>query len=756
VKEKCTNQKYMYQRKSKGSLVGWLLFIAIAGLSIVTGLIAMELLVRWISLGRVQSAAREAAMVYARDMIRLRDNQLSARNSTDLSFQSAGLNEGSHTNVVGVKANIQGAEKGLEYLNASQVLLYNVWGQRIKDASQVGNVQQLQCYKPNNSSRFYKNPNSPLAECNVIGNVTSPIMQLRWNFAASTYGFGMCCAALGDTNNKDFCVNVNVSGRMDPILAGGMPFLQNIDFIRVGDFNVNQRVVVMKMGTHGSTADAKNVANNLSGETIAIENIPSNLSCDASPPPLPVALDPPTVQAQEAPPTSPTLSPELPDFTLPNIPNNPPIPAELKPECPDGMVAAVLSQTSSSLDYTCNLQASPPPVVSSPSSPAIPPIASMGSGSTSVPQNCSYTIQRASGWLSNNAKNTADNGFMTYLKAIADAKGFTDDAYVSKDWVVVGYKPVASANRSAGRGGSGVNCNSGWDQRDPSKCQPVKEYKALEMWSNELQRMLPSDAVGTTFTSLLSEIGITGRLLQAWDSLLKQTALGYEGQAVGYQFFFDANGNRIPSAGQSICGSASTPSPISLVWSQDNSSIAEDSVSKFPLIYGLNDKWFHWKASAERPLLVIDPKHKGLITSASQLFGNFTFGKNWTDGYQALASLDKNRDSRISGSELDPLALWFDKNRDGVSQKGEVKPVKAVGVLALFYKVSSTDLQTNDVSAKIGYLRKISGRKVVGQSIDWYGEGPFDSKQEALANKQYIVGIGSLNIDQQFIGRMKK
>ena len=40
---------------------------------------------------------------------------------------------------------------------------------------------------------------------------------------------------------------------------------------------------------------------------------------------------------------------------------------------------------------------------------------------------------------------------------------------------------------------------------------------------------------------------------------------------------------------------------------------------------------------------------------------------------RSLALLDTNHDGKLSGKELDALALWFDKNRDGVSQPGEVK-----------------------------------------------------------------------------------
>jgi hypothetical protein len=255
-----------FQRNSKGSLVSWFLFFAITGLSLVTGLIGMELLVRWVSLMRVQNATNEAAMVYARDMVRLRDNRLSQfPPNTAVNFQTAGLPTSCSqdpvmgngatacTPLTGPKTQIPGA-LNLEYLNASQILLYNVWGQRVKDSSMIDDLRQRQCYKEHLRTRFSLNPGSPLNNCVAIGNVSSPIMSLRWDLEAAPYGFGVCCGN-GDTAGKDFCVNVRASGRMDPILAGGLPFLHNVRFIREGSFTISSRAVVKSMGQQENTSD---------------------------------------------------------------------------------------------------------------------------------------------------------------------------------------------------------------------------------------------------------------------------------------------------------------------------------------------------------------------------------------------------------------------------------------------------------------------------------------------------------------------
>ncbi len=84
---------------------------------------------------------------------------------------------------------------------------------------------------------------------------------------------------------------------------------------------------------------------------------------------------------------------------------------------------------------------------------------------------------------------------------------------------------------------------------------------------------------------------------------------------------------------------------------------------------GKNWSWI----SRDAAWLVYDKKNNGQITSGLQLFGNVTFWCFWTNGYAALSSLDRNGDQKLSGRELEHLALWRDINQNGVSDPGEVK-----------------------------------------------------------------------------------
>ena len=89
-----------------------------------------------------------------------------------------------------------------------------------------------------------------------------------------------------------------------------------------------------------------------------------------------------------------------------------------------------------------------------------------------------------------------------------------------------------------------------------------------------------------------------------------------------------------------------------------------------------------WLTSDEA-WLVWDPTGRGEISSASQLFGNVTFGQRWRHGYEALGSLDADQNGVIDGLELQGLALWHDKNRNGRADSGEVQPLTAWKIVAL-------------------------------------------------------------------------
>jgi hypothetical protein len=81
--------------------------------------------------------------------------------------------------------------------------------------------------------------------------------------------------------------------------------------------------------------------------------------------------------------------------------------------------------------------------------------------------------------------------------------------------------------------------------------------------------------------------------------------------------------------------------------------------------------------------LVFDADGQGRISSALQMFGNVTFWIFWSDGYEALRALDDDNDGKLCGAELRGIALWHDRNGNGVSDQGEVRPVAEWGIAAI-------------------------------------------------------------------------
>lgn len=89
--------------------------------------------------------------------------------------------------------------------------------------------------------------------------------------------------------------------------------------------------------------------------------------------------------------------------------------------------------------------------------------------------------------------------------------------------------------------------------------------------------------------------------------------------------------------------------------------------------------------------LVYDADGTGEITSALQWFGSVTFWLFWSNGYHALGALDDDGDGELRGEELRNLAIWHDRNQNGVSEKREVRSLAAHSIAALSCTYQSGD-----------------------------------------------------------------
>ncbi len=81
--------------------------------------------------------------------------------------------------------------------------------------------------------------------------------------------------------------------------------------------------------------------------------------------------------------------------------------------------------------------------------------------------------------------------------------------------------------------------------------------------------------------------------------------------------------------------------------------------------------------------LVHDPLQRDEITSALQWFGNVTFWLFWNNGYHALSALDDDGNGELAAGELRDLAIWHDRNSNGISDAGEVRPLAAHDIVGL-------------------------------------------------------------------------
>ncbi len=199
---------------------------------------------------------------------------------------------------------------------------------------------------------------------------------------------------------------------------------------------------------------------------------------------------------------------------------------------------------------------------------------------------------------------------------------------------------------------------------------------------------------------------------------------------------------------QATCGSKGITSknytswgkstPLSLVLDDSYDINAHVSIVSFPVNPTAGKSYWIWKGSEQSPLLVYDPEHTGKIRTAAQLFGNYTFGGKrlasndisadlsdtaWANGFEALGSLDADRDGEISGDELKPLALWFDAKSDGVASPGEVRSLESAGIVALRYSIDTKDDINHVLVSKRGFKRSSNRGHSYGAIVDWSSEG---------------------------------
>ena len=109
---------------------------------------------------------------------------------------------------------------------------------------------------------------------------------------------------------------------------------------------------------------------------------------------------------------------------------------------------------------------------------------------------------------------------------------------------------------------------------------------------------------------------------------------------------------------------------------------------------------------ASDALLVLDKNANGRIDNGHELFGNHSLNaegkKAFADGYAALAAYDENQDGRIDAQDAvyAQLAVWQDKNGNGISEEGEMLGLAEAGIAAI------------DLNAKAVNERDTAGNRI--------------------------------------------
>jgi hypothetical protein len=152
--------------------------------------------------------------------------------------------------------------------------------------------------------------------------------------------------------------------------------------------------------------------------------------------------------------------------------------------------------------------------------------------------------------------------------------------------------------------------------------------------------------------------------------------------------------------------------------------LAQNKIVRFDLAGDGQAGWWPW-VKPGTGILVWDPKHSGRVDSGLQLFGSVTWWMSWRDGYQPLAVLDDNQDGQLEGKELDGLAVWQDRNTNGISEPGEVRTIQAAGIDRIAVTATA---KTDGVPCNPLGLRLSNGAEL--PSYDWT---PTEVKYPAVA-----------------------
>jgi chromosome segregation ATPase len=157
-------------------------------------------------------------------------------------------------------------------------------------------------------------------------------------------------------------------------------------------------------------------------------------------------------------------------------------------------------------------------------------------------------------------------------------------------------------------------------------------------------------------------------------------------------------------------------------WRKEDNRIPKLSAMRSVNLDTQGNKMWEWIGPTEG-LLVWNPKDQRVFQpTGAEFFGEFTWGKRWSDGYKPLQALDKNKDSQLQGEELRGIWVWLDANIDAVVQDGELQTLADAGVDRLSLRVET------DERGGMWVPEGASGKKGTFPTRDWWSMGGMSFK----------------------------
>ena len=194
--------------------------------------------------------------------------------------------------------------------------------------------------------------------------------------------------------------------------------------------------------------------------------------------------------------------------------------------------------------------------------------------------------------------------------------------------------------------------------------------------------------------------------------------------------YLDAAGGlvsrRIPRTQDDIlcpaAGNVGQYTPVSVVFDETAFKTEVPTKADFSLDPSRPKAYSLWKASSIAPLLVARPSNVKGQVKLEELFGPwYAAGRGGTtfhDGFEALATFDTDKNGKVEHGELKNLSLWFDRNRDGITDAGELRSAKEFGITSLTIAASTVDGGT-DRWLKNSVHGQKAGNHFTAHLVDW-------------------------------------